>query len=42
MPSNKMTDNIKIVSVAPLLGEAIHRIHTGTSVGAMFQKRTHA
>ena len=42
MPPDKMTDNIEIVSVAPLLGEAIHRIHTGTSVGAMFQKRTHA
>jgi len=22
---------------APLLGEAIHRIHTGLSVGAMFE-----
>ena len=28
--------HIKVVSIASLLGEAIHRIHTGTSVGAMF------
>jgi len=27
---------VKIVSVAPLLGEAIHRIHSGLSIGAMF------
>ena len=42
MPPDKMSDRMNIVSVAPLLGEAIYRIHTGTSVGAMFQKRTHA
>ena len=42
MPPDKMSDCMNIVSVAPLLGEAIYRIHTGTSVGAMFQKRTHA
>ena len=41
MPPDKMTDHMNIVSIAPLLGEAIHRIHTGTSVGAMFQKRSH-
>ncbi len=29
-------DKIESVSVAPLLGEAIHRIHTGQSVGALF------
>ena len=28
---------IKVLSVAPLLGEAIHRIHTGLSIGAMFE-----
>ena len=28
---------ITVLSVAPLLGEAIHRIHGGMSVGAMFQ-----
>ena len=26
-----------VLSVAPLLGDAIHRIHTGGSVGALFQ-----
>ena len=29
--------HLTILSVAPLLGEAIHRIHSGLSVGAMFQ-----
>ncbi len=36
----KKLDNVTVLSVAPLLGEAIHRIHTGLSIGAMFaQKR---
>ena len=37
---NKNTDgmNIKVVSVAPLLGEAIKRIHYNRSVGEMFQQ----
>jgi len=30
-------DKIKVQSTAPLLGEAIHRIHTGKSIGAMFE-----
>ncbi len=30
-------DKIKVLPIAPLLGEAIHRIHTGQSVGAMFE-----
>jgi ribose-phosphate pyrophosphokinase len=30
-------DKIKVLSIAPLLGEAIHRIHTGLSIGAMFE-----
>ena len=30
-------DKITILPMAPLLGEAIHRIHTGMSVGAMFE-----
>jgi ribose-phosphate pyrophosphokinase len=34
----KRIDKIKVISVAPLLGEAIRRIHTGQSVGAMFEK----
>ena len=33
---NKRIDKIKVLSMAPLLGEAIHRIHTGMSIGAMF------
>ncbi len=28
---------ITVLSIAPLLGEAIHRIHTGLSIGAMFE-----
>lgn len=36
IPDFKMRDNTSVVSVAPLLGEAIHRIHSGLSVGAMF------
>ena len=34
---NKKIDKITVLSIAPLLGEAIHRIHTGLSVGAMFE-----
>jgi ribose-phosphate pyrophosphokinase len=34
---DKMIDKIEIISVAPILGEAIHRIHSGLSVGAMFE-----
>jgi ribose-phosphate pyrophosphokinase len=30
-------DKITVLSMASLLGEAIHRIHTGLSVGAMFE-----
>ena len=33
----KLSDKIKVLSTAPLLGEAIHRIHTGLSIGAMFE-----
>jgi ribose-phosphate pyrophosphokinase len=33
---NKL-DKVTILSIAPLLGEAIQRIHTGQSVGAMFE-----
>jgi ribose-phosphate pyrophosphokinase len=35
---NKKLDKITVLSVAPLLGEAIHRIHTGQSIGAMFEQ----
>ena len=34
----KRVANIKVLSVASLLGEAIHRIHSGLSVGAMFEQ----
>jgi ribose-phosphate pyrophosphokinase len=33
----KSLDKITVLSMAPLLGEAIHRIHTGQSVGALFE-----
>ncbi|MFC1918491.1 ribose-phosphate diphosphokinase [Chloroflexota bacterium] len=35
---DKKLDKITVLPIAPLLGEAIHRIHTGQSVGAMFQQ----
>ncbi|HCP60508.1 MAG TPA: ribose-phosphate diphosphokinase [Dehalococcoidia bacterium] len=38
VPDNKRLDKITALSIAPLLGEAIHRIHTGLSVGAMFEQ----
>lgn len=34
---SKKISKITVLSIAPLLGEAIHRIHTGMSVGAMFE-----
>jgi ribose-phosphate pyrophosphokinase len=34
-PANRL-DKIKVLSVAPLIGEAITRIHQGDSVGALF------
>jgi ribose-phosphate pyrophosphokinase len=34
---NKRIDKITVLPIAPLLGEAISRIHTGQSVGAMFE-----
>ncbi len=33
----KRIDKITVLPIAPLLGEAIHRIHTGLSIGAMFE-----
>ena len=32
----KLKDKLTVLPIAPLLGEAIRRIHTGQSVGAMF------
>ena len=34
--NGKLKDKITVLPIAPLLGEAISRIHTGQSVGAMF------
>jgi ribose-phosphate pyrophosphokinase len=34
---DKKLDKITILPIASLIGEAIHRIHTGLSVGAMFK-----
>jgi ribose-phosphate pyrophosphokinase len=34
---DKKLDKITVLPIAPLLGEAIHRIHTGQSIGAMFE-----
>ncbi len=36
IPPHKRLPNMTVLSVAPLLGEAIRRIHTGQSVGALF------
>lgn len=38
VPQEKKLDKITVLSIAPLLGEAIHRIHTGMSIGAMFEE----
>lgn len=36
LPPEKQLDKIRVLSVAPLIGEAIERIHRGQSVGALF------
>jgi ribose-phosphate pyrophosphokinase len=36
IPPHKKLPTMTVLSVAPLLGEAIRRIHTGQSVGALF------
>ena len=38
IPADKRISKIKVLPIAPLLGEAIRRINTGQSVGAMFEK----
>ena len=38
IPESKKNEKITVLSIASLLGEAIHRIHAGLSVGAMFQQ----
>ena len=37
IPKEKKIRKMVVLSLAPLVGEAIHRIHAGLSVGAMFQ-----
>lgn len=37
IPEDKLIKKITVLPMAPILGEAIHRIHTGLSVGAMFE-----
>lgn len=37
VPQEKQFGDLKVLSVAALLGEAIHRIHSGLSVGEMFE-----
>jgi ribose-phosphate pyrophosphokinase len=36
IPEHKRMDKLFVLSVASLLGEAVRRIHTGESVGALF------
>jgi len=36
--NEKKLDKVTVLPIAPLLGEAIHRIHTGLSIGAMFEQ----
>jgi ribose-phosphate pyrophosphokinase len=36
LPEDKNTSKIKVISVAPMLGEAIKRIHRGESVSSLF------
>jgi len=37
LTDQKKLDKITVLSIAPLLGEAIHRIHSGQSIGVMFE-----
>jgi ribose-phosphate pyrophosphokinase len=37
IPEEKRIPSVTVLSVAPMLAEAIHRIHSGASVGAMFE-----
>lgn len=37
IPEQKRLDNMEIISIAPLFADAIGRIHSGQSVGALFQ-----
>lgn len=37
VPEKKRIDKVTVLPVSSLIGEAIHRIHTGLSIGAMFE-----
>jgi len=37
IPESKRLPNLTVIPIAPLLGDAIGRIHSGQSVGALFQ-----
>ena len=37
VPAEKWFDRLTVLSVAPLLGEAIQRIHTGSSVSTAYK-----
>ncbi len=39
IPPEKRIGKIEVISIAPLLGEAIMRIHTGQSIGELFEKK---
>jgi ribose-phosphate pyrophosphokinase len=41
IPPEKKLPEMTVISVAPLLGEAIRRIHTGRSVGELFNGASH-
>jgi ribose-phosphate pyrophosphokinase len=36
VPEDKRTGKLKVLSVAPMLAEAVRRIHHGESVSALF------
>jgi ribose-phosphate pyrophosphokinase len=38
IPAEKVLPNLTVLSVAPLLGEVVRRIHEGSSVGQMFNE----
>jgi hypothetical protein len=41
IPPEKRGSKIKVISLAPLIAEAIVRIHRGQSVGALFTSEVH-
>ena len=41
LPAQAVHDRITVLSIAPLFGEAIKRIHRGESVGALFSSEVH-